>query len=72
MVRQKLPASFAITFNREAFEFYRFCRIFFGKPASAIPENALAIGHKRHIVYVIEASRRRSYAVSSHMDASLA
>jgi hypothetical protein len=32
---------FPITLNREALWFYRFGRIFFGKPVATFPENAL-------------------------------
>jgi hypothetical protein len=32
---------FPITLNREALQFYRFGRIFFGKPVSTFPENAV-------------------------------
>ena len=37
---QELLERFPITLNREALWFYRFGRIFFGKPVATFPENA--------------------------------
>src|SRR5580698_11427658 len=45
--RARFLERFPITLNREALWFYRFGRIFFGKPAATFPENARAVASTR-------------------------
>jgi hypothetical protein len=52
---------FPITLNREVLWFYRFGRIFFGKPAATFPENALMpIKNRLHVTKVHAAMNRTS------------